>query len=198
MRHRLLSAAFILLAVSCTDRSFTVYTTTEDNPWAEASSFDKTLPGNEADLVVDLSATGQEVQGFGVCFSELSHRALSKLSPADYDKVMTDLFAPDGGMGFTNGRMPIGSSDFALKYYSFDDTPGDLAMEHFSVDNDKQALIPLIKSALEKNPDLKVWGSPWCPPQWMKVNGHYASRPLRARMAGPMPGRRRLPRNSRK
>ena len=192
MRHRLLSAAFILLAVSCTDRSFTVYTTTEDNPWAEASSFDKTLPGNEADLVVDLSATGQEVQGFGVCFSELSHRALSKLSPADYDKVMTDLFAPDGGMGFTICRMPIGSSDFALKYYSFDDTPGDLAMEHFSVDNDRQTLIPLIKSALEKNPDLKVWGSPWCPPQWMKVNGHYASRPLRARMAGPMPGRRRL------
>ena len=191
MRHRFLSAALILLAISCSDGGFKVYTTTEDNPWFESTSYDKTLPGDEADLVVDLSATGQTVQGFGVCFSELSHRALSKLSAADYDAVMTELFAPDGGMGFTICRMPIGASDFALKYYSFDDTPGDLAMEGFSIDNDKQTLVPLIRDALAKNPGLKVWGSPWCPPSWMKVNGHYASRPLRSRMGGPS-ARRRL------
>ena len=116
MRHRFLSAALILLAISCSDGGFKVYTTTEDNPWFESTSYDKTLPGDEADLIVDLSATGQTVQGFGVCFSELSHRALSKLSAADYDAVMTELFAPDGGMGFTICRMPIGASDFALKY----------------------------------------------------------------------------------
>ena len=181
-----------ILAAACNGNRFTVYTTTEDNPWFESSSYDRNLGGTEASLIVDLEATGQTVQGFGTCFSELSHRALSKLSPEDYDAIMTELFAPDGGMGFTICRMPIGASDFALKYYSFDDTPGDLAMEHFSVDNDKQTLIPLIKSSLDKNPDLKIWGSPWCPPQWMKVNGHYASRPLRARTAGPMPGRHRL------
>lgn len=192
MLNRILSAALVLFTASCTGGGFKVYTTTEDNPWFETSSYDRNLGGAEASLIVDLEATGQTVQGFGTCFSELSHRALSKLSPEDYNAIMTELFAPDGGMGFTICRMPIGSSDFALKYYSFDDTPGDLAMEHFSVDNDKKTLIPLIKSALDKNPDLKVWGSPWCPPQWMKVNGHYASRPLRARMAGPMPGRRRL------
>lgn len=191
MLHRFLSAALILLAISCSDGGFKVYTTTEDNPWFESTSYDKTLPGDEADLIVDLSATGQTVQGFGVCFSELSHRALSKLSAADYDAVMTELFAPDGGMGFTICRMPIGASDFALKYYSFDDTPGDLAMEGFSIDNDKQTLVPLIRDALAKNPGLKVWGSPWCPPSWMKVNGHYASRPLRSRMGGPS-ARRRL------
>jgi len=192
MRHSLIPIALVLMMTSCTDNDFTMYTTTEDNPWFETSSYDKSLPGSAAEIVVDLDAKGQTIQGFGTCFSELSHRALSKLSPEDYDAVMTDLFAPDGGMGFTICRMPIGASDFALKYYSFDDTPGDLAMEHFSIDNDKQRLIPLIKSALDKNPELKVWGSPWCPPSWMKVNGHYASRPLRARMAGPAPGRRRL------
>ena len=181
-----------ILAAACNGNRFTVYTTTEDNPWFETSSYDRNLGGTEASLIVDLEATGQTVQGFGTCFSELSHRALSKLSPEDYDAIMTELFAPDGGMGFTICRMPIGASDFALKYYSFDDTPGDLAMEHFSVDNDKQTLIPLIKSALDKNPNLKIWGSPWCPPQWMKVNGHYASRPLRARSALPSPGRKRL------
>ena len=192
MRHIILPALLALLTASCSQGGFTMFTTTEDNPWFESKSYDKALGGAEADIVVDLDAVGQTVQGFGTCFSELSHRALSKLSQEDYDKVMTELFAPDGGMEFTICRMPIGASDFALKYYSFDDTPGDLAMEHFSIDNDKQMLIPLIKSALGKNPDLKVWGSPWCPPSWMKVNGHYASRPLRARGTRPAPGRARL------
>ena len=180
-----------MLAMACSGNRFTMYTTTEDNPWYETSSYDKALGGAGAELTVDLDAVGQTIQGFGVCFSELSHRALSKLSKEDYDAVMTDLFAPDGGMGFTICRMPIGASDFALKYYSFDDTPGDLAMEHFSIDNDKATLIPLIKDALGKNPDLKIWGSPWCPPSWMKVNRHYASRPLRGRMGGPS-SRKRL------
>ena len=191
-KQMLLGSTIVILAAGCNGNRFTVYTTTEDNPWFETSSYDRNLGGTEASLIVDLEATGQTVHGFGTCFSELSHRALSKLSPEDYDAIMTELFAPDGGMGFTICRMPIGSSDFALKYYSFDDTPGDLAMEHFSVDNDKQTLIPLIKSALDKNPNLKIWGSPWCPPQWMKVNGHYASRPLRTRSALPSPGRKRL------
>ena len=191
MRYSLLFCAFAIMAVSCAGNGFTMFTTTEDNPWFETSSYDKSIGGAEADLVIDLDSKGQTIQGFGTCFSELSYRALSKLSPEDYDAVMDNLFSPDGGMGFTICRMPIGASDFALKYYSFDDTPGDLAMEHFSIDNDRQALIPLIKDALARNPELKVWGSPWCPPSWMKVNGHYASRPLRSRMGGPS-SRKRL------
>jgi len=187
MRHIILTALLTLLAVSCTRNSFIMYTTTEDNPWTESSTYDEALDGLEAELVVDLDAVGQTIQGFGVCFSELSHRALSKLSKEDYDALMTELFTPgEEGVNFTICRMPIGSSDFALKYYSFDDTPGDLSMEHFSIDNDKQTLIPLIKDALAKNPDLRIWGSPWCPPYWMKVNNHYASRPMfrRSRPAG--------------
>jgi glucosylceramidase len=163
-------------------------TTTEDNPWVETAVYDDAAEGTEADIVVDLDAVGQTVQGFGTCFSELSHRALSKLSPEDYDTIMTELFAPGEGVNFTICRMPIGSSDFALKYYSFNDTPGDLAMENFSIDNDKETLIPLIKDALAKNPGLKVWGSPWSPPYWMKVNQNYASRPMNGFMRRPPQG----------
>lgn len=176
-----LVTAFLIL--SCSQPKFTMVSTMEDNPWVETSVYDETLGGTPAGLSIDLQDVRQTIQGFGTCFSELSQRALSRLSAEDYDAVMTDLFAPDGEMGFTICRMPIGSSDFALKYYSFDDTTGDLAMEHFSIDNDKEFLIPLIKNALAKNPSLKVWGSPWCPPQWMKVNRHYASRPMTTRRA---------------
>ena len=188
MRHKLLFCTLVLLAAACSQNRFTMVTTTEDNPWMETTVYDDAAEGTEADIVVDLDAVGQTVQGFGTCFSELSHRALSKLSPEDYDTVMTELFAPGKGVNFTICRMPIGSSDFALKYYSFNDTPGDLAMENFSIDNDKGTLIPLIKDALAKNPGLKVWGSPWSPPYWMKVNQNYASRPMNGFMRRPPQG----------
>lgn len=196
MKPILILAALAAISACTPKNSFTMVTTTEENPWVETAVYDDSAPGSEADIVVNLEDVGQTIQGFGTCFSELSFRALSKLSKADYDKVMTDLFAPGKeGANFTICRMPIGSSDFALKYYSFNDTPGDLAMEHFSIDNDKATLIPLIKDALAKNPDLKVWGSPWTPPYWMKVNQHYASRPMNNFMRRPAQGNRLEPDN---
>ncbi|MGA2053162.1 MAG: glycoside hydrolase family 30 beta sandwich domain-containing protein, partial [Opitutales bacterium] len=62
------------------------------------------------------------------------------------------------------------SSDYALSAYSLDDTPGDYALAHFSIDRDKQLLIPYIKAAQALQPGLKVWGVPWSPPGWMKTN----------------------------
>ena len=195
MKRLVLIIAALAVISSCSQKnSFTMVTTTEGNPWVETAVYDDSAPGAEAEIVVNLDEVGQTIQGFGTCFSELSHRALSKLSKEDYDKVMTDLFTPGKeGANFTICRMPIGSSDFALKYYSFNDTPGDLAMEHFSIDNDKETLIPLIKDALAKNPDLKVWGSPWSPPYWMKVNQNYASRPMNGFMRRPSQGGQRRP-----
>lgn len=82
-------------------------------------------------------------------------------------------------------RTPIGASDFALEYYSYDDVEGDFSMEHFSIDRDKEYLLPFLKSTLAENPNLRVWGSPWCPPAWLKVNKHYANTstvPIRRRV----------------
>ena len=194
MRHKLVLIVLTFLATACSSNKFTMVTTTEDNPWVETTVYNDASAGAEADIIVDLDAVGQTVQGFGVCFSELSHRALSKLSKEDYDSIMTELFTPGSeGVNFTICRMPIGSSDFALKYYSFNDTPGDLAMEHFSIDNDKETLIPLIKDALARNTELKVWGSPWSPPYWMKVNQNYASRPMNGFMRRPPQGGQQRP-----
>ncbi|MGC9342687.1 MAG: glycoside hydrolase family 30 protein [Bacteroidales bacterium] len=74
-------------------------------------------------------------------------------------------------------RVPMGANDYARDWYSLNDTPGDFAMENFSIERDRNTLIPYIQSAMEYNPDLKVWGSPWSPPAWMKSNNHYACRP---------------------
>jgi glucosylceramidase len=47
-------------------------------------------------------------------------------------------------------------------------------MKYFNVNRDSKILVPYIKMAMKYNPSLKIWGSPWCPPKWMKVNNHYA------------------------
>ena len=40
--------------------------------------------------------------------------------------------------------------------------------EKFSIARDREKLIPFIKAALEVNPDIHFWGSPWICPGWMK------------------------------
>ena len=50
-----------------------------------------------------------------------------------------------------------------------DETPNDYTMASFSIDRDKQRLIPFVKAALALNASLRLWGSPWTPPTWMKT-----------------------------
>jgi glucosylceramidase len=50
---------------------------------------------------------------------------------------------------------------------------GDYEMKHFSIERNRQALLPYIKAAMKYQPKLGVWASPWCPPSWMTTNGRY-------------------------
>lgn len=143
-------------------------------PWCDLPAGE--CKGGEATVEIDVSRTEQEIVGFGCAASELGWKALECLSGADRAAVFDEL-CRDGG--FTVIRTPIGASDFALDYYSLDDHDGDFAMEGFSIDDDRRALIPLLKEFAARIPPdvLKIWASPWCPPRWMKKTGCYASRP---------------------
>ncbi|RZK13976.1 MAG: beta-glycosidase, partial [Hymenobacter sp.] len=108
-------------------------------------------------------------------FNELGWTSLGALSKADRESIMRELFAPGVGGNFTICRMPIGANDFSRDWYSYDETPGDFELAHFSIANDEQTLIPFIKQAQQYNPRLALWASPWSPPTWMKYNHHYAA-----------------------
>ena len=60
---------------------------------------------------------------------------------------MQALFAPEG-IHFAYGRIPMGANDFARDYYTCNDTAGDFEMRHFTIERDKQAMIPYVKAAL--------------------------------------------------
>lgn len=127
------------------------------------------------DVMVGVDKPRQVIEGFGASFNELGWTSLSLLDPAARHEVLLEIFAPGVGAGLNLCRMPIGANDFSRDWYSYDETPGDLALEDFAIDNDLDTLVPFIHAARTHNPDLRLWASPWSPPSWMKTNGHYAA-----------------------
>jgi glucosylceramidase len=139
---------------------------TADAPWTVREAAE---PGWEPSLRL----TGRErqtIEGFGGCFNELGWRALSALDSATRDSVLAALFGSGDGCRFRMGRVPIGASDYALEWYSHDETDGDLAMERFSIEHDRSCLLPYIKAAMAHRPGLWLFASPWSPPTWMKTH----------------------------
>jgi len=152
--------------------------TTPSDPWVQMN--DLSLSGNppeDGDIIpIETGDLRQAIDGFGACFNELGWEALQSLEEEPRGSTIRALFDPDTGCAFTLCRMPVGANDYAVDWYSLDETPGDFEMANFSIDRDRQRLIPYIRAAMEVNPAIRVWASPWSPPSWMKVNVHYACR----------------------
>jgi O-glycosyl hydrolase len=148
------------------------FVTTATSPWQRREV--PSTAGVTPDVTIRPDAPLQAIEGFGACFNELGWTALQALPEAERTRILRELFAPDVGAGFTLCRMPVGANDFSRDWYSYDEVDGDFALEHFSIANDLETLVPFIQAALAQNPALKLWASPWSPPTWMKRNHHYA------------------------
>ena len=171
---------FFLLWVStaCNQPKLEVMSTTESASWIAGGNANVISSVEVPDVTVETSNGLQTIDGFGTCFNELGWTSLQRLSEADRKGIFKELFEHGAGANFTICRMPVAANDFARGWYSYDETEGDFDMSDFSIDNDRETLIPYIKKALKYNPNLKIWASPWSPPQWMKYNKHYAARSL--------------------
>ncbi|KAI4461644.1 glucosylceramidase [Holotrichia oblita] len=134
-----------------------------------------TESGDRITINIDPLQQYQTIVGFGGSFTDSSAYLINqKLSEETRNDIMIKLFDPEEGIGLSFIRNPMGASDFARTIYSYDDVkPGetDFALEHFSIDHDRDDIIPLTKEAMRLNPDLTVMASPWSPPGWMKTSG---------------------------
>ena len=137
----------------------------EGNYWQTGTRTE--VPDENAVVVVNENDTKQVWEGFGGTFNEMGWDALSD-APSEIPAAMKLLFDADEGANFMYGRVPVGASDYAMDWYTLDETADDYEMKHFSIDHDRNYLIPFIRAALEVNPDLHLWASPWIPPLWMK------------------------------
>ena len=126
-------------------------------------------------ISVDPSRSYQTMDGFGASITDSSAHVLSRLDGRTRRATMKRLFSPSAGDGLSFLRQPMGASDFvAGGFYTYDDLPAgrtDYDMSKFSIAHDREEIIPLLRQAIALNPRLKVIGSPWSAPAWMKTNG---------------------------
>jgi glucosylceramidase len=127
-------------------------------------------PAGENSIVLEPAKKFQEILGFGAAFTDASCYMFNQLSPASREQLFHELFHPSE-MGLSVCRTCIGSSDYSTKVYSFDEGAPDPDLRRFSIDHDREYILPMLREARKHNPDLFLFSSPWSPPGWMKANG---------------------------
>jgi glucosylceramidase len=137
-------------------------------------------PKDAALIEIDPATSYQEIAGFGAAITDASAWLIQKrMSAPQRDALMHELFGrgevagAGKGLGLSFTRLTIGASDFSRSHYSFDDMPPgqtDPALAKFSIDPQRDTVLPTVKEALAINPKLKVMASPWSAPGWMKSN----------------------------
>ena len=127
-------------------------------------------------VTVDPAIGYQKIIGFGGAFTESAAAVISKLPEKRRAENLNAYFSP-GGSSYTLCRVPIGSCDFSLNSYSYDETPGDTSLAKFSIAHDKEAVIPLIKDAMAvPGAKFQLLASPWTPPSWMTARNSLVAR----------------------
>jgi glucosylceramidase len=133
-----------------------------------------TAPAAGPTIAIDDAQTFQSIDGFGYCLTGGSAMLLHRMSPPARAKLLRELFATDGAnIGVSYLRLSIGASDLDDRVFSYDDLPAgqtDPTLAKFSLAPDQEHLVPMLREILAINPNIKILGSPWSPPPWMKTN----------------------------
>ena len=130
--------------------------------------FSTTANMSPSTITLDPAQRFQTMDGFGAAITGSTAYNLLKMAPADRTKFLKETFSATEGMGYSYVRISIGCSDFSLSEYSCCDTKG---IENFALTSEeKNYVIPILIEILAINPDIKILGSPWTCPRWMKVN----------------------------
>jgi glucosylceramidase len=124
-------------------------------------------------ITIDPATQFQEIVGFGAALTGSSAYLINGLGNVQKNILLRELFDVEGGIGISYLRLTIGASDFSLKDFTYNDLlPGeeDPELTQFSIAEDEKHIIPVFQNILEISPDIKIMGSPWSAPAWMKTN----------------------------
>ncbi|QNM86716.1 glycoside hydrolase family 30 protein [Polaribacter pectinis] len=165
--------SLFMMMISCNQKDnkliVDVYETSESgNKLTKLSNFisDK----NASTIKLDTSKVFQTITGFGGAFTESSAYLLNRLSKKNRDTILEAYFSKEGA-NYSLTRTHMNSCDFSLSQYSYSPVEDDMELEHFTIKEDKDDLIPMIKDAMKVSEDgFKIFASPWTAAPWMKDN----------------------------
>ncbi|WP_248722293.1 glycoside hydrolase family 30 beta sandwich domain-containing protein [Seonamhaeicola sp. ML3] len=152
-----------------------------ENKTLEIEVFETSAAGNQLSNVTEFNRydqkvslelipeeTYQKITGFGGAFTEASAHLLNKLSKDNRKRIIEAYFSKNGAH-YSLTRTHMNSCDFSISNYSYTPVEEDKNLEHFTIEEDKDDLIPFIKEAMEVSSDgFKIFASPWTAAPWMK------------------------------
>ena len=128
-------------------------------------------------IMVDSSVRYQTIDGFGFALTGGSASLINSLDSMKKETLLKELFGSEvNSIGISYLRISIGASDLSARDFTYDEMPAgqtDQELEQFSIGMEKTDLIPILKKILFLQPGLKILGSPWTAPTWMKSGRSY-------------------------
>ncbi len=135
-----------------------------------------TASANATTIDVDTARTFQSIDGFGFALTGGSAYVINHLPSAEKQRLLDELFGSgESSLHLNYLRISIGASDLNAAVYTYDDAPAgttDEQLTRFNLGQDTVDVIPLLKAILAINSNIKILGSPWTAPLWMKDNGN--------------------------
>ena len=152
--------------------SINVYETSESgNKLTKINAFTTLSPTSRIDLKP--KKRFQTITGFGGAFTEASAYLLNQIGKPNRERILQAYFSKEGA-NYSLTRTHMNSCDFSLKNYSYSPVEDDIELEHFSVKEDKEDLIPMIQEAIAISEDgFRLFASPWTAAPWMKDNNQW-------------------------
>lgn len=132
---------------------------------------------NNPTIEVNENETFQSIDGFGYTLTGGSATLINRLPEAEKDALIKELFGTaDNAIGVSYLRVSIGASDLSANVFTYNERPAgqtDVNQDYFSIAPEMDDLVPVLKRILAINPAIKILGSPWTAPTWMKTNKAY-------------------------
>ncbi|HVU83852.1 MAG TPA: glycoside hydrolase family 30 beta sandwich domain-containing protein, partial [Puia sp.] len=111
---------------------------------------------------------------FGFALTGGSAQHIIRMDAQERKKLLQEIFGKGSSdISVSYLRISIGASDLNERVFTYDDMPdgqSDPGLKHFDLQDDKKDVIPVLKEILAINPSIKILGSPWSAPAWMKTN----------------------------
>ncbi|XP_039558172.1 lysosomal acid glucosylceramidase-like isoform X8 [Passer montanus] len=128
-------------------------------------------------LTLDTAQRFQKVKGFGGSITDAAAINIQSLSKAAQSHLLRSYFSEEG-IEYNLVRVPMASTDFSVRLYTYADAEDDFELKHFNLtEEDTHMKIPILQAAqaVAKRP-LSLYASPWTSPVWMKTNGAMTGR----------------------
>jgi glucosylceramidase len=165
----------LMSVISCTPKKSlfvnVVETSKNGHKLTPITSFNKLE--NISSIVINTEKKHQTITGFGGSFTESSAYLLNTISKKNRDTILRAYFSKEGA-NYSLTRTHMNSCDFSLSNYSYSPVENDTELKHFSIQEDKDDIIPMIKDAMEISEDgFNIIASPWTAAPWMKDNNSW-------------------------